>query len=606
MNWCFGREDEYSLSPVAAREGVPPHLIPSDARCIELIRRRLLRNSSAVPFGYEYDDEWDELNANNDIEPPGLASPLAGTDGTFGPRMTQGVYHPVVGNIHKEGGAAYLEVSTPTFANPWDLARAIRRGQQAAGFLARGVSTDDYIIRCFNAVSDRQGREAESCGMHESYLVTQTLFASLFPNRPEMDVGSNLYLYTLARDLVTFAVLQTYFIGEGKIGFDYKADTALYQISARADFVEWPTGFSTTDHRPIVNTRDEPHADERFFARLHTINREGGRNLWHYLLGIGLLALFVNALENGFRMPWYLARPVSALHSISRDIHLNQEVEIFEHGTVKVKKAIDLLGEVLELLDDYISWAHVPSWCIEILEKAGDIVGYLKADGPEGEASRYLDWCTKRKFILHSMNIKRLNSDLESSWRDYRIRRVDTGYHRLDDERIWMMASGFCDVEKFNDFYEPFGRPEDQEFWTTEEPKDTRSYLYWLLTTDPHLRERTQLVNWDNFLFTDGHKTRVVLGDPRQFGKAHLERILRGRGDFSLRENRDHLIRMLQRPEFTPRRTTFQAATTLPAGEVRRKPRTSLYYHEGDDDDQRQLFRIVPPDTPHPRGSSEL
>src|SRR5205814_9436464 len=83
--------------------------------------------------------------------------------------------------------------------------------------------------------------------------------------------------------LLPFFVTRQVFTGAGKVGAENNADPCDYQISQRADFLETEVGLETMHSRPIINTRDEPHADPEKYRRLHGIVRDANRSeVSHY------------------------------------------------------------------------------------------------------------------------------------------------------------------------------------------------------------------------------------------------------------------------------------------------------------------------------------
>src|SRR3712207_9123138 len=75
----------------------------------------------------------------------------------------------------------------------------------------------------------------------------------------------------IIRGLIPFFVTRQVFAGSGRVGIGTEGRTHGFQISSRADFFEVEVGLETTLKRPIINTRDEPHADAEKYRRLHVI-----------------------------------------------------------------------------------------------------------------------------------------------------------------------------------------------------------------------------------------------------------------------------------------------------------------------------------------------
>ena len=115
----------------------------------------------------------------------------------------------------------------------------------------------------------------------------------------------------------------------------------LYQLSQRADFIETELSVDTMHNRPIVNTRDEPHADRHRFRRLHLIL--GDANMCEYAtaLKVGTTRLVLKLIEQGKAPQIGLDDPVLAIKEISRDPSLKVAVRLDDGSTMSV---LDLQG----------------------------------------------------------------------------------------------------------------------------------------------------------------------------------------------------------------------------------------------------------------------
>ena len=132
----------------------------------------------------------------------------------------------------------------------------------------------------------------------------------------------------LVRNLIPWFVTRQVFTGAGKVGSENGADACDYQISQRADFFEEEVGLETTLKRPIVNTRDEPHADPQKYRRLHVI--VGDANLCEVatFLKVGTTAIVLAMIEDGFiDKDLSISRPVAAIRTVSHDPTLQATVD---------------------------------------------------------------------------------------------------------------------------------------------------------------------------------------------------------------------------------------------------------------------------------------
>ena len=145
---------------------------------------------------------------------------------------------------------------------------------------ARQLLPQGQEIVVYKNNSDGKGN---SYGCHENYLVDR-----------------NVPFAVLVRNLIPWFVTRQVFTGAGKVGSENGADPCDYQISQRSDFFEEEVGLETTLKRPIVNTRDEPHADPQKYRRLHVI--VGDANLCEVatFLKVGTTAIVLAMIEDGF------------------------------------------------------------------------------------------------------------------------------------------------------------------------------------------------------------------------------------------------------------------------------------------------------------------
>ncbi len=112
--------------------------------------------------------------------------------------------------------------------------------------------------------------------------------------------------------------------GSGRVGIGPSGDEPGFQLSQRSDYIEVEVGLETTLKRGIINTRDEPHADADRYRRLHVIIGDANLAETSTYLKLGTTALVLDLIEEGLLhgidlSDLALARPVHAVHAISRD-----------------------------------------------------------------------------------------------------------------------------------------------------------------------------------------------------------------------------------------------------------------------------------------------
>jgi proteasome accessory factor A len=280
------------------------------------------------------------------------------------------------------GGRFYLdhthpEYCTPEAATPRDLVAADRAGElylegcrQRANASGRLPAGQEILLYKNN--SDGTGT---SYGCHENYLVTPAAFAALTarPTTPAQDA------------VLPFLVTRTLLCGAAKVGSENGAAPCGFQLAQRADFFETLVGLQTTHRRPLLNTRDEAHADPARFRRLHIIAGDANLAELSTFLKVGTTALVLRLLEDGKLEPGLaLADPLAAVRAVSRDLTFRQELPLRGGGSMT---ALAIQRRYLELARAHLGASDVTDVWADTLDR-------LDADW-RGLAGR-LDWAIKR------------------------------------------------------------------------------------------------------------------------------------------------------------------------------------------------------------------
>ena len=297
------------------------------------------------------------------------------------------------------------EFSTPECSSVRELIASDRAGERVMQACAerRMSRLGGGLVALYKNNTDFHGA---SYGCHESYLTNR-------------DVPFERLLETMLPFLVTRQI----FAGAGKVGVEQETGTAAaaapFQLSQRADFFTTLASVDTLFNRPIVNTRDEPHADARLYRRFHVI--AGDANLCEVatLLKVGTTLLTLRLIESGWRAPVELRDPVAAIKQISRDQTLKWNVERVGGGTmgaVEIQRAFLAGGN--EKLRGLSSETDL------ILDEWEAVLDRLDSD-PLG-LSDTLDWAAKRALIEEFRDAEGLR------WDDPTLQSIDLEYHNVD------------------------------------------------------------------------------------------------------------------------------------------------------------------------------
>ncbi len=253
-----------------------------------------------------------------------------------------------------------------------------------------------------------------SYGCHENYLIPRTL--------PWAKLSENILAFLVTRQL---------YCGAGKYAWE-EEDRFLkgrFQISQRSDFFTVLQSVDTMQRRPLINTRDEPHADAGRFRRFHVILGDSNLSPYAAYLKIGVTALVLQALCRagpGARVP-RLDKPIDAVKAISRDTAFRWEINR-EDG--RPTNAIEVQRSYLMLVRRYLFESDGEEWR-RVTDAWEEILNDLEAD-PLSTADR-LDWSAKYRLIEDFRD--REGVELDDPW----VRSLDLAYHRLDpDEGLYL------------------------------------------------------------------------------------------------------------------------------------------------------------------------
>jgi Pup amidohydrolase len=305
---------------------------------------------------------------------------------------------------------AHPEYSAPECADPlsaviWDKAGERVMAEAAARASATPGST---TIQLYKNNTDNKGA---SYGCHENYLMNRaTPFADI------------------VRYLTPFFVSRQVICGAGRVGRGADGREQGFQISQRADFFEVEVGLETTLKRPIINTRDEPHADPEKYRRLHVIIGDANMSEISSYLKLGTTALVLAMIEDRFLAgDLSVEAPVAELRAVSHDPSCRHLVALRDGRRMT---AIQLQMEYLELARKYTEdryGSDVDAATADVLDRWESVLTRL-AENPMLTA-RELDWVAK----LELLEGYRARDGL--SWNHPRLQLVDLQYSDVRADR---------------------------------------------------------------------------------------------------------------------------------------------------------------------------
>ncbi len=444
------------------------------------------RDGPAPSVGWDFEDES-----------PGMDQRGFAPVGSMPPEVETHLVNAVLTN-----GARYYvdhahpEISTPECTNAYDVVLFDRAAELIAiksMVAADRVLPEEQNLVVYKNNSDGKGN---SYGCHENYLVDR------------LTPFSNIIAHATAH-----FITRQIFTGSGKVGVEapgLTSDDVPFQITQRADFFEEEVGLETTLKRPIINTRDEPHADAQKYRRLHVIVGDANMSQVSTYLKVGTTALILAMTEDNF-LPrdFVFAAPVQAMREVSYDLTLSEPLPMAD-GTKM--SALEVQWEFLEQSRKYVEERGTENVggevALDVLNRWEHVLGALE-DDPMQLADQ-LDWVAKYS-LLNSFRDRH-----SVAWDDARLRALDIQYADLRPHK--------CLFNKLN--VETIVNDEDATKAMVSPPEDTRAYFRGeCLKRWP---EQIVAANWDSMVFDLGDEPlrRVPMMEPTRGTRAHVGTLL--------------------------------------------------------------------------------
>ena len=389
----------------------------------------------------------------------------------------------------RNGARLYLDVgshpeySTPECDNLVDLIAHDKAGERILeGLLVdadlrlreEGIAGDVFL---FKNNTDSAGN---SYGCHENYLVSR---------REELGRLTDI--------LTPFLVTRQMICGAGKVLQTPRG--VVYCVSQRADHMWEAVSSATTRSRPIINTRDEPHADAERFRRLHVIVGDSNMSETTMLLKLGSTDLVLRMIEAGAMMrDLTLDNPIRAIREISHDITGRTRVRLTNGREMS---ALEIQSEYLARARDFASKNGLDAVGERVLGAWGRALGAIES-GNLDEIAREVDWVTKYQLIERY----RARHDLPLS--APRVAQLDLAYHDVRRGRglyYLLQSNGALDrVTRDLDIFEAKSIP----------PQTTRAKLRGEFIRQAQEKRRDFTVDWVHLKLNDQAQRTVLCKDP--------------------------------------------------------------------------------------------
>ncbi|MEO7555151.1 MAG: Pup--protein ligase [Acidimicrobiales bacterium] len=399
------------------------------------------------------------------------------------------------------GARLYLDVgSHPEYATPecdsiLDLVTHDKAGER---ILEQLLSSAEQrlreegirgVIYLFKNNTDSAGN---SYGCHENYLTSR-----------RDDFGH------YAEVLIPFFVSRQIYAGAGKVL--QTARGAMYCISQRAEHIWEGVSSATTRSRPIINTRDEPHADAERYRRLHVIVGDSNMSEYSTFLKVGTTSILLRMLEDPSVVlrDMTLENPIRAIREISHDMTCTRRVRL---ANGRELSALEIQGEYLNRALRYAQTKGLSPLEQQALEMWEHCLTTIE-DNPL-KLDRQVDWVIKHNLI----EAYQAKHDLPLA--HPRVALIDLQYHDINRDRGLFyrmqardLVERMCDDDVIDEAVET-------------PPQTTRARLRGEFIRRAKERKRDYTVDWVHLKLNDQAQRTVLCKDPFKSRDERVEKLI--------------------------------------------------------------------------------
>src|SRR2546421_4383696 len=406
MKRVFGLETEYGITLSGAES------VDVVAESIELVRR-YTENGALMKWDYELEDPHLDARGFRAREL------LQDTDESAYYEIDKSrplSFEEIKSDLVLSNGArfyndhAHPEYSTPECTTLRQIVSQDKAGERILAECARRRNTKlppEQQVRLYKNNTDFVGH---SYGCHDNYLVSRELAWD-----------------RIVAGMLPFLITRQIFAGAGKMGIEAESAASqpgVFQISQRADFFSVIVSIDTMNRRPLVNTRDEPHADTNRYRRFHVILGDSNMSEWATAMKMGTTSVVLDLIEQGKAPQLDIAQPIDAHKSISRDQTYDWIIELKDGRKIS---AIDVQRIYLKAAGTLENSTHADADRHWILREWENVLNDLERDVMVTRDR--IDWAAK-KFLLNA-----LQEEEKLSWNDPWLQSIDLEYHNVDIER---------------------------------------------------------------------------------------------------------------------------------------------------------------------------
>ncbi len=344
-------------------------------------------------------------------------------------------------------------------------------------------------IHLFKNNTDSAGN---SYGCHENYLTTR-----------DDDLGHYNEV------LIPFLVSRQIYAGAGKVLQTARGST--FAVSQRAEHIWEGVSSATTRSRPIINTRDEPHADAEHFRRLHVIVGDSNMSEYTTYLKVGAMAILLRMVEDPSCVlrDMTLENPIRSIREISHDLTFERRVRL---ANGREASALEIQSEFLNRALRYADQKGLPDDEMKALHMWEHVMTHLETD--PFKLDRELDWVIKHNLI----EAYRKKHDL--SLGDARVQLVDLQYHDV------RRSQGLFYKLQDRDMVERTLTDDQMIDAIDTPPQTTRAKLRGDFIRRAKERKRDYTVDWVHLKLNDQAQRTVLCKDPFKNSDERVDKLI--------------------------------------------------------------------------------
>ena len=349
-----------------------------------------------------------------------------------------------------------------------------------------GVRGDIFL---FKNNTDSSGN---SYGCHENYCIERI-----------EDLGR------LEQVFIPFLITRQIFAGAGKVVTN--AQGTFYSMSQRAEHMWESISSATTRSRPIINTRDEPHADPEKYRRLHVIVGDSNMSEYATFMKVGTAAVVLAMIEDRATVlrDYNMVKPINALRDVSYDLWSKEPIRLVSGRDMT---ALELQEDLCERAEHFIMTRDVPSDQMLAVKMWRECIEQYRSD-PMGLADR-VDWIAKLQLIER----ERERGGLALS--DPKIALIDLLYHDTNVDR------GLYYRRLARDHYRRIVTNEEVTRASHTAPTTTRAHMRGTFIREAKKWHRDYTVDWVHLKLNDEMQRTVLLKDPFRSNDERFHKLL--------------------------------------------------------------------------------